>query len=91
MKVHTPLLAVGIGAGAARESVILTYLDYAPDYGLEPLTPSGFVYVQDDARSGWKANLVAKVLIRAGNRVGWMAGFETAPRALSLGAFLAFP
>ncbi|MSR22355.1 MAG: hypothetical protein EXR92_02245 [Gemmatimonadetes bacterium] len=90
LKVLTPELAVGLGAGAARKSHIVGYIDHSADINLNLNPPYGFLYVEDEAASGWEVNATVNALVLGGGRFAFMVGYELAPRSFSVGLFLTF-
>jgi hypothetical protein len=82
----TPESAFFLGAGFAQKAVVREFGDSSED----PLTRSGFYYVQDEDLTGWHPNFVGGILLRGGSRIAFLAGFESAPAILSLGAFYVF-
>lgn len=80
----TPEFAVLAGAGIARkESYREFYHDEADP--AERITPTGGYYVDDD--EGWTPQLVAGMLFRAGPRLAFRFGYETAPGGMSFGVY----
>ena len=83
----TPHFALLAGGGMARKLVIREYLD--PSDSTE-LSDRGIYFVDHGAESGWEPNAVFTALIRGGSSVAFSAGFELAPRSISMGIFYVF-
>jgi hypothetical protein len=83
----TPELVVMAGAGIARRS---TYREFFHDEqdAAERITPTGGYYVDDDDGSGWEPQFVGGVMFRAGPRLAFRFGYETAPGGMSIGAYI---
>jgi hypothetical protein len=81
----SPEMAIYLGGGAARRTVIREYFDDSL-----VRSPVGRYYVGHEALSGWESTWNAGVLIRAGRLLILRAGYESAAASLSLGVYWAF-
>ncbi len=79
----SPTLAIVLGGGVARQSVIQEYLDRTE----ARITSSGFYFVENEAASGWKGNGAVHAIIRVGPNMALSTGLETAAQSISLGAY----
>jgi len=87
LRAVTPHFAILVGGGAARKLVIREYLD--PSESTE-LSDRGVYFVEHEDESGVEPNAVLTALIRGGGSVAFSAGFELAPRSITVGAFYVF-
>lgn len=76
--------AIYLGGGMARKSVLQEFGDNSDP----PLSRTGFYFVEDADESGWDPNLVAGVILRGGERVGFATGFETITQTITLGILI---
>jgi hypothetical protein len=83
----TPQFAILAGGGLVRETRFQEYFDDNED-GAQRVTNSGSYFVADDAEPVWSAQGVAGVLLRAGRRIAFRVGYETAISGLGFGAYL---
>jgi hypothetical protein len=83
----TPELAFLAGAGIVRKTVFREFFHDEQDPA-ERITPTGGYYVDDDEGSGWEPQFVGGVLFRAGPRLAFRIGYETAPGGMSVGAYI---
>jgi hypothetical protein len=83
-------LALLIGGGMARHSSYAEYFDNENDPELR-ITESGSYYVDFDPQPGWGVQFVAGAMLRAGNRLAFRFGYETAPGGMSVGGYIVFP
>jgi hypothetical protein len=80
----TPELAVMAGAGIARQKRYREFFHDESDPTAR-LTPTGGYYVDEDA--GWTPQAVGGLLFRAGMRLAFRFGYETAPGGMSFGVY----
>ena len=83
----TPELVVMGGAGIARRTRFREFFHDEQDPS-ERITPTGGYYVDDDDGSGWEPQFVGGVMFRAGPRLAFRFGYETAPGGMSIGAYI---
>jgi hypothetical protein len=79
----TPEFVLMLGAGAVQKRSIREYFDEEE----EPITETGQYFVDHTADPTTEIQGVAGMLIRAGNRLAFRFGYETAPGGMSLGAY----
>lgn len=82
----TPELAFMAGGGIVRQSRYREFF-HDEDEGEERITLTGGYYVDDDGGSGWVPQFVGGVLFRAGPRLAFRFGYETAPGGMSIGGY----
>ncbi len=80
----SPELAIMLGGGVARRTHVREYFDEA----IDPITDTGSYYVRNDPFTDWAPNVVVGALFRAGHRLVFRIGYESAPGGASLGAYL---
>lgn len=83
----TPELAFLGGVGIVRKTQFREFFHDEIDPA-ERVTPTGGYYVDDDAGSGWEPQAVFGALFRAGARLAFRVGYETAPGGMSVGAYI---
>lgn len=83
----TPEFAFMLGAGAAQKRSIREYFDEEE----QPITETGQFFVNHDPDLSTEIQAVVGMLIRAGNRLAFRFGYETAPGGMSLGAYFILP
>lgn len=83
----TPEFAFMLGAGAAQKRSIREYFDEEED----PITETGQFFVDHDPDPSTHIQAVVGMLIRAGDRLAFRFGYETAPGGMSLGAYFILP
>lgn len=83
----TPELAVLLGAGIVEKTRFREFFHDEQDPA-ERITPTGGYYVDDEEGSGWEPQFVGGVLFRAGRRLAFRIGYETAPGGMSVGAYI---
>jgi hypothetical protein len=83
--------AIMVGGGLARLHQIREYVD-APEDEVEtpPLTPEGNYFVPLGEQE-WKPQITVSGLVRAGNRVAFSFGYETAPGGMTIGLYVVLP
>jgi hypothetical protein len=79
----TPEFMFMLGGGAARTRTVREYFDEAE----EPITETGQYFVDHQAEPETELQLVAGMMIRAGDRIAFRFGYETAPGGMSLGGY----
>lgn len=79
----TPEFVVMLGAGFVQKRTIREYFDIQED----PITETGQFFVDHSEDPATEIQGVAGMLIRAGNRLAFRFGYETAPGGMSLGAY----
>lgn len=82
--------ALMLGGGMARRNVYREYIDDEDDDDLR-LTWEGNYIVPVEPRDEWVAQLSIGGLIRAGNRVAFSVGYETAVAGMTIGLFVVLP
>jgi hypothetical protein len=82
--------ALLLGGGVARLSQYREYIDEEEDH-TQRVTWEGNYLVPHEPRDQMVANLVIGGLIRAGNRVAFSFGYETAPAGMTVGLFVVLP
>jgi hypothetical protein len=82
--------AVMLGGGMARRNLYREYIDDEDDDTVR-ITWEGNYLVPMEPRDEWVAQLTVGGLVRAGNRVGFSVGYETAPASMSIGVFVMLP
>jgi len=80
----SPQSTLFAGGGLARKSVIREFGDNTET----PLTRTGFYFVEDENLSGWHPNFTFGMILRGGERVIFLSGFESATASFSLGILL---
>jgi hypothetical protein len=80
----TPELAVMAGAGIARQESYREFFHDESDPTVR-ITPTGGYYVDENA--GWTPQAVGGLLFRAGMRLAFRFGYETAPGGMSFGVY----
>jgi hypothetical protein len=75
---EAPLL---IGGGIAHHATIREYRDLGKPEHLR----GGTYFLEDEAASGWRPTALVGLLFRGGESVVFAAGFDWAPRSLTLG------
>lgn len=83
-------LALMAGAGLARHETFAEYFHDEDDPELR-ITSSGAYFVDVEPQPGWGAQFVAGAMIRAGRRIAFRFGYETAPGGMSFGAYIVLP
>jgi hypothetical protein len=81
----TQEFAVVLGAGMARKTRYQEYLHEAEPE--ERITNSGRYFVYDEPGREWVAQAVGGLLLRAGPRLAFRVGYETAPGGMSVGGY----
>jgi hypothetical protein len=84
----TPEFALMLGGGMVDQTRLHEFLDTSENPA-DRVTETGRYYVDDDSASGWKPQAVLGLLIRAGSRVVFRFGYETAVSGVSVGGFFA--
>jgi hypothetical protein len=79
----TPEFAFMLGAGVAQKRSVREYFDEEED----PITATGQFFVDHAEDASTEIQAVVGMLIRAGNRLAFRFGYETAPGGMSLGAY----
>jgi hypothetical protein len=79
----TPEFMFMLGGGAARKRTVREYFDESE----EPITETGQYFVDHQTDAETELQLVAGMMIRAGDRLAFRFGYETAPGGMSLGAY----
>lgn len=88
--VLTPELALMMGVGMARSREIREFAENIDrTEGEEPrVSEFGVYFVPEEESPGWEPQLVAGALFRAGPRLLFRVGYESAPGGMSLGGYL---
>ncbi len=88
--VLTPELALMLGAGMARSRRIREFSENINRLeGEEPrVSELGVYFVPEEESPGWSPQLVAGALFRAGPRLLFRVGYETAPGGMAIGGYL---
>jgi hypothetical protein len=86
----SPEFAFVLAGGAARKRTIVEFAEVSFIEGDPDPQISRILFVEDEEESGWEPNFAVNGLMRAGEQVLFSAGFELAPRAISLGIFVVF-
>lgn len=84
----TPEFALMLGGGAVRQTRYFEFLDESDELA-DRVTETGRYYVDDPGTTGWKPQVVGGLLIRAGSRVVFRFGYETAVSGVSMGGYFA--
>jgi len=86
----SPDFAIVVAGGTARRRTIVEYAEFT--YIEEDPDPhiARILFVEDTDETGWEPNFAVNGMMRVGEQVVMSAGFEFAPRALSLGLFVVF-
>lgn len=79
----TPEFMFMLGAGVARKRTVREYFDEAED----PITETGQYFVDHYPDPETEFQAVAGMMIRAGNRLAFRFGYESAPGGMSLGGY----
>jgi hypothetical protein len=82
-----PEFALVLGAGMARLRGVREYVDPDDDPDIR-ITAEGNYFVPHFAEPSWTAQAVVGLLMRAGNRLSFSFGYETAPRGMTIGVFI---
>jgi hypothetical protein len=82
-----PEFALMLGGGMARLRGIREFVDPEEDAAIR-ITEEGNYFVPHFAEPSWTAQLTAGLLMRAGNRIAFSFGYETAPRGMTVGVFI---
>jgi hypothetical protein len=82
-----PEFALMLGGGMARLRRVREYVDPEEDPDIR-ITPEGNYFVPHFAEPSWTAQAVVGLLMRAGNRLAFSFGYETAPRGMTIGVFI---
>lgn len=82
--------ALMLGGGLARRNLYREYIDDEEDDSVR-ITWEGNYLVPAGEMDQWAAQLTVGGLIRAGNRVAFSFGYETAPGNMSIGLFVVVP
>jgi hypothetical protein len=72
-----------LGGGVARTRSVREYFDESE----EPITDTGQYFVDHDPDPDTSLQLVAGMMIRAGQRLAFRFGYETVPGGMSLGGY----
>jgi hypothetical protein len=83
----TPEFAFMGGGGIVRQSTYREFFHSEADPA-QRITETGGYYVDDEDEGGWVPQAVVGLLLRAGNRLAFRFGYETAPGGMSLGAYI---
>jgi hypothetical protein len=76
-----------LGAGAVQSRTVREYFDDSED----PITETGTYFVDHETDPDLSMQIVGSMIMRAGNRLAFRFGYETAPGGMSLGAYLILP
>jgi len=88
--VLTPELALMAGAGAVRPRITREYSELIDrEAGEEPrVSDFGIYFAPESEEDEWTSQLVLGALLRAGPRLVFRVGYETAPGGFSIGGYL---
>jgi len=88
--VLTPELALLAGAGAVRPRITREYSELIDrEAGEEPrVSDLGIYFAPENEGDEWTSQLVLGALLRAGPRLVFRVGYETAPGGFSVGGYL---
>lgn len=76
-----------LGAGAVQSRTVREYFDDSE----EPITETGTYFVDHEPDPELSMQIVAGMIMRAGNRLAFRFGYETAPGGMSFGAYFILP
>jgi hypothetical protein len=76
-----------LGGGVARTRTVREYYDESE----EPIVEFGSYYVDHEPDPELEPQAVIGMLMRAGNRLAFRFGYETAPGGMSIGAYFVLP